>query len=133
MKNYWIKRGAPVMAMLFLVAFGVMSCSNDPMSAPDNGSSAVTLEATGSTPNEASTMEIPDIYRFQGHLRIDPTNTCWFLVIRPGLLYELRVGDRLRGEDNGRNVIIEGTLPQNMQPRCSNWAIFKADKIRFLD
>ena len=133
MKKYWITRGAPVMALLIVVAFGVMSCSNDPMSAPDTESSAITLDATASVPSKADNQENPDFYRFFGHVRLDPTNTCWFLIIRPGVAYELQVGDRLRGPDNGRTVMVEGTMQETMQPRCSDWTVFKVDKIKFYD
>ena len=133
MKKNWIKRGAPVVALFFLVAFGVMSCSTDPMSSPDNGSSTDVYQNTVNRPNEAQTMEEYEPTKITGHLRMDESGACWYLVIRPGEAYELMLERRLRAEENGRNASIEGCSPGHLQPRCSYWPIFKVEKLRFLD
>jgi hypothetical protein len=131
MKANWIKRGSPVVALLFLVAFGLMSCSSDPMSSPDNGSSNISLEATNTVPSESPVMETPLFVRLSGHLRLDVTGNCWYLIIGPANAYELRLGGRIRAEENGRQTTVEGIVEQTVQPRCSDWPVFKVAKLHF--
>lgn len=132
MKKNWIKRGTPALAIIFLIAIGVMSCSTDPMSSPDNGSSTYAIETVTSIPKEATTMETPETVKLLGHLRMDLSGECWYLVVRPGEIYELRLLQRLRGEVEGRDVAIEGILTTNLQPRCSSWPVLKVVKLELM-
>jgi len=101
------------------------------MSSPDNGSATVNLETAGTVPAESPTMEEPEMTRLAGHLRLDITGQCWFLVVNWNQVYELVVPGRLRAEESGRQVSVEGHFPSGMQPRCSEFTVFKARKIRF--
>jgi len=131
MKKYWITRGVPVAALLIVVAFGMMSCSTDPMSSPDNGSASVNLETAGTVPAESPIMETPEEIRLSGHIRLDLTGECWFLVVNWNEVYELVVPGRLRAEESGRQVSVDGHFPTGQQARCSEYTVFKARKIRF--
>lgn len=132
MKKNWIKRGTPAVAIVFLIAIGVMSCSTDPMSSQDNGSSTYAIETTVSVPKEATTMETPETVKLLGHLRMDISGECWYLIVRPGEVYELRLLRRLRSEVEGRDAAIEGTLPTILQPRCSSWPVLKVMKLELM-
>jgi len=129
MKTTWIKRGTPVMALLFLAAFGMMSCSTDPVSSPDTQSSAISIQSEGTMVPESPVMGGTDETMITGHLRLDETGWCWYLIVTPFEVYELKMARRLRAENNGHQATVYGLLPGNIQPRCSSWAVFKANRI----
>jgi hypothetical protein len=130
MKTNWITRGAPVIALLFLAGFGMMSCSTDPVSSPDTQSENI-IQSQGATATESPTMNGTDELIISGHLRMDPTGQCWYLISNPFEVYELKLDRRLRVEANGHQVSVWGNFPENVQPRCSNWPVFKTTRIIF--
>ena len=132
MKSKWITIGAPTVALIFLVAFGMISCSSDPMSSPDNGSESYTIESATETPL-MSTMSntVPTILK--GHLVLSPdTDVCWFLVVTRKEVYELSLTFEPKPEMEGKPVLITGSSPPNLKPKCSEFPAFKVDKIVLL-
>jgi hypothetical protein len=132
MKRNWITRGVPVVALTILVAVGMMSCSTDPVSSPDTNSSTYSIEAEATVPDQYSALEAGnDLYIMSGHLRMDESGECWYLIVRAGEAYELLFGDRMREQHNGRDITVRGQFPQTIQPRCSNWPVFKVQDLKF--
>jgi len=132
MKTNWIKRGAPVMALLFLAAFGMISCSTDPVSSPDTQSSTFTMQSEGTTVPESPATAGTDETLITGHLRMDETGWCWYLIVSPFEVYELKLARRIRAENNGREASVMGLFPGNIQPRCSSWEVFKVSRVILL-
>ncbi len=132
MNTKWIKIGAPSVALIFLVAFGMISCSSDPMSSPDNGSVSYTIESATEAPL-MSTMgnTVPTILK--GYLALSPdTDVCWFLVVNHKEVYELRLAFELEPEMEGKPVQITGSFPLTLKPICSDFPVFKVRKIVLL-
>ena len=129
MKTNWITKGVPFVALMFLVAFGMMSCSSDPMSSPDNGSESNAFTTGIEVPAEMPTMTEPPVKKLAGRLRLSVTGECWYLVVRAGEAYELKLVERLRGEYENHQATVEGELPEGLSPRCSNFPVFKVEKI----
>ncbi len=133
MKSKWIKIGAPAVALIFLVAFGMISCSSDPMSSPDNGSESYTIESATETPLMSTTSNtVPTILK--GRLVLSPdTDVCWFLVVTRKEVYELSLAFELKPEMEGKLVQITGSLRLNVIPKCADFPVFKVEKIVLLD
>jgi hypothetical protein len=132
MKTNWIKRGAPVMALLFLAAFGMISCSTDPVSSPDTQSSNLSFQSEETTPISSPMSGTDEAIIMTGHLRMDPSGECWYFIVSPFEVYELRMGLRLREQNNGQDAMILGTPLETIQPRCSSYEVLKVKRINLL-
>ena len=126
MKSKWITIGAPTVALMFLVAFGMISCSSDPMSSPDNGSESYTIESATEAPL-MSTMSTTRPAIMKGYLHVSPdTEECWFLVVTKKEAYELALTFELKP---GKPVMISGSYPTSLKPECSSFPVFKVEKV----
>lgn len=132
MKSKWIKIGAPTVALIFMVAFGMISCSSDPMSSPDNGSESYTI-ASATEASEISTMSTTLPYSMKGFLRISPDmGKCWYLVVTKEEIYELFLSYELNPDWEDKPVKITGSYPTSLKPICSDFPVFKVDKVEVL-
>ena len=134
MKSKWIKIGAPTVALIFLVAFGMISCSSDPMSSPDNGSESYTIESATEAP-VMSTMSNTVMTSFKGHLALSLNpegGDCWYLIVDREKGFELSLATEVKPEMEGKPVQVMGSLQPKLKPECTGFPVFKAEKIVLL-
>ena len=125
MKRNWITKGAPIVALMFLVAFGMMSCSSDPMSSPDNGSESY-ITGPESEKQEVSFVDIEVTKK--GNLREDESGECWYLDVNPEEIYELFLLNGVPTETEYMHAIVVGYI-DDMQGICSNYSVLRVNHL----
>ena len=126
MKN-WITKGAPIVALMFLVTFGMISCSSDPMSSPDNGS----VSYTAGSANEAPIFsEVHNETIKKGQLNESKTGKCWYLVVIQTEKYELELDGGIPTETETMSATIIGSIEYQLTPVCLEWPVFRVFDIQ---
>ncbi len=129
MMRNWITKGAPIVALMFLVAFGMISCSSDPMSSPDNGSVSY---AVGSAHDAPFLTGLDNETIKKGQLTESITGKCWYLIVSDTEAYELEL--TLTGgiptETESMDAIIIGSIEHETPPICQRWVVFKVTDIQ---
>lgn len=132
MKSKWINIGAPIVALVVLVAFGMIGCSSDPMSSPDNGTESYAIETATEEAPLMSTMSNTRTTTLKGRLFASPdTGDCWFLVVNDKEAYELIVNPEFNYKWENNWVTILGNMT-TFKPDCSNLPVFKVEKIELV-
>lgn len=127
MKRNLITKGAPIVALTFLVAFGMISCSSNPMSSPDNGSESYTAGYA----NDATLLPAVDTNEIvkKGQLVLSQTG-CWFLVVDPGERYELHFTGGIPAETATMSATIIGSIEYQLTPVCQQGPVFRVIEIQ---
>ncbi len=121
MKN-WITKGAPIVALMFLVAFGMMSCSSDPMSSPDNGS----VSYTAGSAHDAPLLSAVDNETIKkGQLVESDNGKCWYLFVSHTEAYELELPGGIPAETESMSATIIGSIEYEIPPVCQELTVFR--------
>ena len=122
MKRNWITKGAPIVALMFLVAFGMISCSSDPMSSPDNGSVSYTA---GSAHDAPLLSQVDNETIKKGQLVENETGKCWYLIVDHYEAYELEIPGGIPTETESMSATIIGSIEYELPPICQEWPVFR--------
>lgn len=125
MKRNWITKGAPIVALMFLVTFGMMSCSSDPMSSPDNGSESY---ITGPEIEKAGSPLVDVEVTKKGYLQLSENGQCWFLQVDLGETYELIIPNGVPTETETMFAVVDGYI-DDIQPLCSGYSVLRVNHI----
>ena len=121
-----ITKGAPIVALTFLVAFGMSSCSSDPMSSPDNGT---VLYTTGST-NDAPSLSPVDNETIKKGQLLESDTGCWYLIVDESEKYELELTGGIPTETASMSAIVIGSIEYQLTPVCREGVVFRVMEIR---
>ena len=128
MKKLWNAKWTPAIALIVLMLFGVMNCTSNPTSSNPAESATLEMQAEEANTGQATTDD-PGLVLRTGFLRISETGECWFLMVHPSEIYELKMGEKLRGSTEDRLAHVIGYFEEENLPYCSNYPVLHVKKI----
>jgi hypothetical protein len=131
MKANQIKQWTPMIIIIAMTLFGVMSCTTSPTSSEPVESATFEMQASQTNAGNASTDE-PELSRLTGYLRASTSGDCLFLVVSPSEIYELWMSRQLRATTMNQLALVVGFIPDNVIPVCSDYPVLVVKKLIIL-
>ena len=128
MKANQIKQWTPMILVIAMTLFGVMSCTNNPTSSEPIESATYEMQANQSNEGYANTDD-PGLVMLSGYLRASENSECWFLVVTPGETYELKMDVEVRGNAETQAASVIGRITDTYPSICSSYPVLLVKKL----
>jgi len=118
----------PAIALAILMLIGVIGCTVDPVSSTRTDS-AISETQLDQTTAGGGIADDPGLVLLTGTLRMDESGRCWYLIVHPSEIYELKTKLEIRGNFENDTVLVIGRVADDIPARCSAFPVLIAKKI----
>jgi len=121
----------PAIAAAILMLIGVIGCTMDPVSSARTEATTTEIELNQS--NAGSTIaDDPGLILLTGTLRQEGSGRCWYLIVGPSEIYELKLKTEIRGTIETETVQVVGRVTDEIAARCSAFPVLIVKKLEVL-
>jgi hypothetical protein len=128
MKANQIKQWTPMIFVIAMTLFGVMSCTTNPTSSDPVEPVTYEMQASQAGPGYAST-DTPVLTKFTGYLRVSESGVCWLLVVSESEIYELKTEVEIRGIIYNQPARVIGYISDTVSPACTQYPVVLVKKL----